>query len=191
MPALCKLMQTRYPDGHDEDDADRQRRENDQKPICIHDHGCTCLVEELGVLRTAPTVAAIPDMNLTPPRIEGQVNGLACLSCAYSARDGLADRVTPLDLGADDYLTKPFQVPELLARCRALIRRANFVASALMSFRGSNARGPGSGLGLAIVAEVAQLHGASVSIDSAPDGKGTLVRITFPRAAPARSALNG
>jgi hypothetical protein len=46
MPALCKLMQTRYPYRHDEDDADRQRRENDHKPICEHDHGCTCLVEE-------------------------------------------------------------------------------------------------------------------------------------------------
>jgi hypothetical protein len=46
MPALCELMQTRYSDCHDEDDADRQRRENDQKPICLHDHGCTCLDEE-------------------------------------------------------------------------------------------------------------------------------------------------
>jgi hypothetical protein len=46
MPALCELMQTRYPDCHDEDDADGQRRENDQKPICLHDHGCTCLDEE-------------------------------------------------------------------------------------------------------------------------------------------------
>jgi two-component system sensor histidine kinase TctE len=46
-------------------------------------------------------------------------------------------------------------------------------------FRGSNARGAGSGLGLAIVAEVAQLHGAAVSIDAGPDGTGTTVRMTF------------
>jgi hypothetical protein len=54
MPALRKLVQTRHPDCHDEDDADRQRRENDQKPICMHDHGCTCLVEELGVCVLPP-----------------------------------------------------------------------------------------------------------------------------------------
>jgi len=46
-----------------------------------------------------------------------------------TARDGLSDRVTALDLGADDYMTKPFEVPELVARCRALIRRAHAVAS--------------------------------------------------------------
>jgi DNA-binding response OmpR family regulator len=51
-----------------------------------------------------------------------------------TARDGLSDRVTALDLGADDYLTKPFQIPELLARCRALVRRANGVASAQLVF---------------------------------------------------------
>jgi DNA-binding response OmpR family regulator len=51
-----------------------------------------------------------------------------------TARDGLSDRVTALDLGADDYVTKPFQVPELVARCRALIRRANAVASTRVTF---------------------------------------------------------
>ena len=40
-----------------------------------------------------------------------------------TARDGIDDRVLGLDLGADDYLVKPFAVPELLARVRALLRR--------------------------------------------------------------------
>ena len=41
-----------------------------------------------------------------------------------TARDAHADRVRGLDTGADDYLVKPFDLPELLARIRALIRRA-------------------------------------------------------------------
>jgi two-component system, OmpR family, copper resistance phosphate regulon response regulator CusR len=40
-----------------------------------------------------------------------------------TARDGVDDRVKGLDLGADDYLVKPFALPELLARVRALLRR--------------------------------------------------------------------
>jgi two-component system OmpR family response regulator len=42
-----------------------------------------------------------------------------------TARDGVADRVTGLDVGADDYLTKPFSFAELLARLRAVIRRGD------------------------------------------------------------------
>jgi two-component system OmpR family response regulator len=41
-----------------------------------------------------------------------------------TARDAVSDRVRGLDAGADDYLTKPFELSELLARLRALIRRA-------------------------------------------------------------------
>jgi two-component system OmpR family response regulator len=41
-----------------------------------------------------------------------------------TARDRTADRVKGLDTGADDYLVKPFDLPELLARIRALIRRS-------------------------------------------------------------------
>ena len=40
-----------------------------------------------------------------------------------TARDGVDDRVLGLDLGADDYLVKPFAIPEFLARIRALLRR--------------------------------------------------------------------
>ena len=46
-----------------------------------------------------------------------------------TVRDSLDDRVAGLDLGADDYLTKPFELAELEARVRALIRRANAAAS--------------------------------------------------------------
>jgi DNA-binding response OmpR family regulator len=41
-----------------------------------------------------------------------------------TARDTVADRVRGLDGGADDYLAKPFDLSELLARCRALLRRS-------------------------------------------------------------------
>jgi DNA-binding response OmpR family regulator len=46
-----------------------------------------------------------------------------------TARDTLATKVEALDLGADDFLMKPFEQAELAARCRALIRRSNLNAS--------------------------------------------------------------
>lgn len=44
-----------------------------------------------------------------------------------TARDALQDRIAGLDTGADDYLTKPFEVAELLARLRALLRRGHII----------------------------------------------------------------
>ncbi len=50
-----------------------------------------------------------------------------------TARDALSDRVDGLDAGADDYLLKPFEMAELLARIRAVIRRKNGVVSPVMT----------------------------------------------------------
>ncbi|HVT90233.1 MAG TPA: response regulator transcription factor [Tepidisphaeraceae bacterium] len=50
-----------------------------------------------------------------------------------TARDSLPDRVKGLDSGADDYLTKPFELPELKARLRALIRRSAGQANAMIA----------------------------------------------------------
>jgi DNA-binding response OmpR family regulator len=49
-----------------------------------------------------------------------------------TARDALTDRVAGLDSGADDYLVKPFEVAELRARIRALLRRESSDKSALL-----------------------------------------------------------
>jgi two-component system KDP operon response regulator KdpE len=49
-----------------------------------------------------------------------------------SAREGQADKVAALDAGADDYVTKPFGMDELLARMRAALRRGPFVEAPLL-----------------------------------------------------------
>lgn len=50
-----------------------------------------------------------------------------------TARDALDDRIRGLDLGADDYLIKPFDIQELLARMRAVIRREGSGAAPILS----------------------------------------------------------
>jgi len=51
-----------------------------------------------------------------------------------TARDEVSDRVTGLDAGADDYIPKPFALDELLARVRALLRRADMATDGPLAF---------------------------------------------------------
>jgi DNA-binding response OmpR family regulator len=58
--------------------------------------------------------------------------GLTTPVLMLTARDAVRDRITGLDTGADDYLTKPFELGELLARLRALLRRGPALAPAML-----------------------------------------------------------
>lgn len=51
-----------------------------------------------------------------------------------SARNSLDNKIEGLELGADDYLTKPFDMAELVVRVKALLRRRNFAGSAMVTF---------------------------------------------------------
>ncbi len=59
--------------------------------------------------------------------------GSAVPVIVITARDGVDDRIKGLDFGADDYLVKPFDVNELLARLRAVVRRQGGQAAPLLS----------------------------------------------------------
>ena len=69
-------------------------------------------------------------MDVMMPRLDGLETTRALRTAGndvpilvLTARDAVGDRVEGLDAGADDYLTKPFALQELLARLRALLRR--------------------------------------------------------------------
>jgi two-component system response regulator QseB len=62
-------------------------------------------------------------------RLRGR--GVSAPALILSARASVTDRVEGLDAGAEDYLTKPFEIPELLARLRALLRRHTTTARSL------------------------------------------------------------
>ena len=83
----------------------------------------------------APYDAVVLDLGL--PQMDGVsvLKAWRAAACAMpvlilTARDGWPEKVAGIDAGADDYLTKPFLLEELLARLRALIRRAGWHASA-------------------------------------------------------------
>ncbi len=64
-------------------------------------------------------------------RLRSTGNGIPVI--VITARDGVDDRITGLDVGADDYLVKPFDVQELLARLRAVARRQDGQAAPVLT----------------------------------------------------------
>lgn len=92
-------------------------------------------VDALALGGNEPVDAVILDLGL--PRIDGltvlkkwRAAGRTMPVLILTARDNWHDKVAGIDAGADDYLAKPFHMEELLARLRALIRRAGGHASA-------------------------------------------------------------
>src|SRR3981081_4596798 len=67
---------------------------------------------------------------------EWRKNGFKEPVLILSARDAIQDRVTGLDLGADDYLSKPFSMEELLARVRSQLRRQSDVKDTVLEHGG-------------------------------------------------------
>ncbi|MER5735740.1 MULTISPECIES: response regulator transcription factor [unclassified Streptomyces] len=91
-----------------------------------------------GVDALAAMEAYAPDLvvlDVQMPRMDGltaarriRAAGSTVPILMLTARDTVGDRVTGLDAGADDYLVKPFELDELFARIRALLRRSSYAA---------------------------------------------------------------
>jgi DNA-binding response OmpR family regulator len=93
----------------------------------------------LEAVHSASFDIAIIDIGL--PQMDGlaltaalRTHGFEFPVLILTARDALHDRVQGLDMGADDYMVKPFELPELLARLRALLRRSQAATTAVLSF---------------------------------------------------------
>jgi len=74
-----------------------------------------------------------------------------------SARDSVADRIKGLDVGADDYLPKPFSFEELLARVRSLVRRQSVVKQVVLEHRG---------IKVDLISHTVQLNGQPLDLTS-------------------------
>ena len=112
-------------------DDDRAVRESLRRSLEFNGYEVTLAAD--GAEALAGIAAAAPDavvMDVMMPRLDGIEATKALRSAGndvpilvLTARDAVGDRVDGLDAGADDYLTKPFALQELLARIRALLRR--------------------------------------------------------------------
>ncbi len=75
----------------------------------------------------------LPDIDGLTVIKELRDNSIVTPMLILTARDDLSDKITALDGGADDYLSKPFEIKELMARIRALGRRMNSSISSVLT----------------------------------------------------------
>ena len=108
----------------------------------LEEEGFHALVEYRGDSGLETAVASAPDavvLDLSLPGLDGlrvcrelRARGMRMPVIMLTARDAVPDRVRGLDVGADDYLVKPFAIEELVARIRAHLRRAGEPAERLV-----------------------------------------------------------
>lgn len=111
-------------------------REALRRSLAFEGYGTQTAVDGLDALDKADSYA--PDLiilDIQMPRMDGltaarrlRAAGSTTPVLMLTARDTVGDRVTGLDAGADDYLVKPFELDELFARVRALLRRSSYTA---------------------------------------------------------------
>ncbi|WP_175408691.1 response regulator transcription factor [Streptomyces sp. TRM64462] len=123
-------------------------REALQRSLAFEGYGTEVAVDGVDALEKIAAYA--PDLvvlDIQMPRMDGltaarriRASGSTLPILMLTARDTVGDRVTGLDAGADDYLVKPFELDELFARVRALLRRSAYAAG-----RGGGAAGQDTG----------------------------------------------
>ncbi|MFG1810981.1 response regulator transcription factor [Streptomyces sp. NPDC049040] len=113
-------------------------REALRRSLAFEGYDTELAADGMAALETADTYR--PDaivLDVLMPRMDGlttarrlRATGVTTPILMLTARDTVGDRVTGLDAGADDYLVKPFELDELLARLRALLRRSSYAVAA-------------------------------------------------------------
>ena len=89
-----------------------------------YDHDYDCVVVDIGL----PDGSGLDVVR----QLKKEQSGAGII--IVSAKDSLTDKLTGLELGADDYLTKPFHLPELNARIKSVLRRRLFAGQTLIHF---------------------------------------------------------
>lgn len=112
-------------------------REALQRSLAFEGYGTEVAVDGLDALeKSAAYRPELIVLDIQMPRMDGltaarriRASGSTVPILMLTARDTVGDRVTGLDAGADDYLVKPFELDELFARVRALLRRSSYAAA--------------------------------------------------------------